>query len=276
MKTDFAIIPSADELAALNRDLTFPPVTNPSPRVLSHEDLERYNREGFLSGIRIFDDAEIRGIRQYFDDLLARVLAAGGDSYSINSAHLKYGRVWDLLTEPRIVDRVADLLGEDCVGWGAHFFCKLPRDGKTVAWHQDVSYWPLSAAGTVTVWLAIDDADRENACMQVIPGSHLHGAIEYRESDSGEDNVLNQTVDAVERFGQPVGCELAAGEVSMHTDLLLHGSEANLSDRRRCGLTLRYCPASIRAALDWNYKGVIVRGSDPSGHWMNPARPQTD
>ena len=23
------------------------------------------------------------------------------------------------------------------VGWGAHFFCKMPRDPKTVSWHQD-------------------------------------------------------------------------------------------------------------------------------------------
>jgi hypothetical protein len=276
MKTDFAIIPTAEELATIDRDLTYPPVTTTEPKVLSREQVEQYNREGYISGITIFEPEEIAEIREYFDGLLARVLAAGGDSYSINAAHLKYGRVYDILTDERIVSRVADLVGEDVIGWGAHFFCKLPRDGKTVAWHQDVSYWPLSAAGTVTVWLAIDDADLENACMRVIPGSHLHGAIEYRSSDSGEGNVLNQTVDAIETYGEPVGCELKAGQVSMHTDLLLHGSEANVSDRRRCGLTLRYCPASMQAHLDWNHKGLVVQGSDPSGHWINPPRPIVD
>ena len=62
-----------------------------------------FNRDGYLKGIRIFSDAEIAGIRGYFDDLLARTLAAGGDSYSISTAHLRYGRVYDLLTHPRIV-----------------------------------------------------------------------------------------------------------------------------------------------------------------------------
>ena len=70
--------------------------------------------------------------------------------------------------------------------------------------------------------------------------------------------------------------ELPAGFVSIHSDLLLHGSDANESDRRRCGLTLRYCAADVRAGLDWNAKGVVVSGSDPSGHWANPPRPETE
>jgi hypothetical protein len=28
--------------------------------------------------------------------------------------------------------------------------------------------------------------------------------------------------------------------------------------------------------MDWNQKGVIVSGSDPSGHWANRARPEND
>ena len=58
--------------------------------------------------------------------------------------------------------------------------------------------------------------------------------------------------------------------------LVLHGSEANQSSRRRCGLTLRYCPADVRAGLGWNAKGVIVSGKDESGHWGNAPRPETD
>ncbi|HEV2667895.1 MAG TPA: phytanoyl-CoA dioxygenase family protein, partial [Blastocatellia bacterium] len=67
---------------------------------------------------------------------------------------------------------------------------------------------------------------------------------------------------------------LLAGEISIHSDLTLHGSEANDSDRRRCGLTLRYCAADVRAYLGWNAKGVVVCGVDASGHWANAARPR--
>jgi ectoine hydroxylase-related dioxygenase (phytanoyl-CoA dioxygenase family) len=100
--------------------------------------------------------------------------------------------------------------------------------------------------------------------------------LTYTLSENDETNVLNQTVTGADQFGQPENVELEAGEMSLHSDLLLHGSEANQSSRRRCGLTLRYCPASVRAGLGWNAKGVIVSGRDPAGHWANPPRPTTD
>ena len=269
-------IPTADELSKVERDLRFHPSTVENPQTLSREEVARFNRDGYLKGMRIFDDAEIAELRRYFDDLLAQTLAAGGDSYSISTAHLRHGRVHDLLTDPRLVARVKDLLGDNVIGWGSHFFCKMPGDGKRVAWHQDASYWPLTPSKAVTIWLAIDDASVENACMRYIPGSHRLGHLTYRLSETDEANVLNQTVEGIEKLEPPVDVELKAGEVSMHSDLLLHGSEANQSARRRCGLTLRYCPADVKAGLGWNAKGVIVSGVDVSGHWGNAPRPSTD
>jgi ectoine hydroxylase-related dioxygenase (phytanoyl-CoA dioxygenase family) len=272
----FKTIPRHEDVAQMERALQFHPSPVTDPQVLTREQVAAFNRDGYLKGFRIFSDAEMAEIRAYFDDLLARTLAAGGDSYSISTAHLRYGKVYDLLTHPRIVPYVRDLLGENVVGWGSHFFCKMPGDGKVVYWHQDASYWPMSCSKTATVWLAIDDADVENACMRFIPGSHHYGHLTYRMTEDGEDAVLNQEVENAERFGTPIYVELKSGEISIHSDLLLHASDANRSDRRRCGLTLRYCAADVRAGLDWNAKGVLVSGSDPSGHWANPPRPTQD
>jgi non-heme Fe2+,alpha-ketoglutarate-dependent halogenase len=269
-------IPSTEELSSLERDLRFHPSTTEHPAVLTPEQIAAFNRDGYLAGIRIFDEGEIADIRRYFDELLARTLAAGGDSYSIATAHLGHARVYDILTHSRIVARIKDLLGENVVAWGSHFFCKMPGDGKRVSWHQDSSYWPLTPSMAVTAWLAIDDATVENACMRYIPGSHRLGHLTYTLTENDDRNVLNQTVDAAETFGEPVNVELRAGEISIHSDLLLHGSEANESTKRRCGLTLRYCPAIVRAGLGWNAKGVIVSGKDEASHWANPPRPQAD
>jgi hypothetical protein len=276
VKADFKVIPGQDELDQIERDLRFHPAVNDHPQTLSPDQIAQFNRDGYIRGVRIFPEAEIAGIRSYFNDLLAKTIAAGGDSYSISTAHAKYGRVYDILTDRRIVACVKDLLGPNVIAWGSHFFCKMPHDGKAVAWHQDASYWPLSPSKAVTVWLAIDDADVENACMRFIAGSQHFGHLTYRPSDSSEHNVLNQSIDNAEQYGTPVDDILKAGEVSLHSDLLLHGSEANESDRRRCGLTLRYCAAEVRAHMDWNQKGVIVAGNDPSGHWANRARPAVE
>lgn len=269
-------IPSAEALRAVARDLRFHPSVVDHPQRLTPDEIEAFNRDGYLSPIPLFGAAEIADIRSYFDGLLARTLAAGGDSYSISTAHLRYGRVYDLLTDSRIVSYIKDLLGENVIGWGSHFFCKMPGDGKRVSWHQDASYWPLTASKTVTVWLAIDDANIGNACMRFIPGSHWFGHLTYALREDDDSNVLNQTVGDVDQLAEPVDNELTAGEISIHSDLLVHGSEANLSSKRRCGLTLRYCPADVRADLGWNAKGVVVSGNDPSGHWANPCRPESD
>jgi len=269
-------IPTTEQLAETDRDLRFHPSTVQHPKTLTPEQVDFFNRNGYLAGIRIFTPDEIADLRAYFDELLARTIAAGGDSYSISTAHLRFGRVYDVLTNRRIVACVKDLLGDDVIAWGSHFFCKMPGDGKRVSWHQDSSYWPLTPSMAVTAWLAIDDASVENACMRYIPGTHRLGHLTYKLSENDEANVLNQTVEGAESFGQPVNVELKAGEISIHSDLLLHGSEANQSNRRRCGLTLRYCPSVVRAGLGWNEKGVVVSGQDPSGHWANPPRPSVE
>ena len=271
--TTFNAIPGQDELASVTRDLSFHPSPIPrAPEVLGHAQIDRFNREGYLMPFRIFSESEIAELRSYFDGLLAKYLAEGKDSYSISSAHLRHGRVWDVLTNPRIVAIVSDLLGPSVVAWGSHFFCKMPGDGKTVSWHQDASYWPLTPSKAVTVWLAIDDADRENAAMKYIPGTHTLGHLTYALTETDASNVLNQTVPEVEKYGDPVYVELKAGEASLHSDLLLHGSDANTSTRRRCGLTLRYTSGDVRAYMGWQDKGVIVAGPKPE-HWANRPRP---
>jgi hypothetical protein len=266
-----------DVLGAVERDLTFHPCGIETPQCLTAAQIEHFNQRGYILPVPVFEVDEITEIRAYFDELLQRAIAEGKDSYSISTAHMKHGRVYDLLTHPAITGPVGDLLGEAFVGWGSHFFCKMPGDGKTVSWHQDASYWPITPSKTVTVWLAVDDADTGNACMRFLPGTHTHGHLPYRESDAGENNVLNQTVDDAEaRFGDPVDVQLRAGHMSLHCDLLLHGSKANESVRRRCGLTLRYCTTDVRAYLGWNGKGVLIRGADLDNHWGDPPRPEED
>ena len=271
-KTDYKMIPEQGELAQIQRELRFFLSTTIDPQVLTPERIEAFNRDGYLMRIRIFDEKEADANRRYFDDLLKSVTASGGDSYSISSAHLKYPGVYDLLTHPKIVAVVRDLLGPNVIGWGSHYFCKMPGDGKSVTWHQDASYWPITPSKTVTVWLAIDDAGIDNACMRFIPGSHLHGHAPYQTSQDDEGNVLDQTIVGVEEMGEPVNVILKAGEISVHSDLLIHGSEANNSERRRCGLTLRYCPPDGVAHMDWNLKGVVVSGNE-KGTWAGRQRP---
>ena len=273
IKVDEIPNPTPSQLAQLPRKIGFYPSVNESPKTLTIAQIQQYNAQGFLMPFQGLGQDEAHGIRAFFDGVLAAFIELGRSSYSINTAHLRFARIYQLVQHPRIVDAVADLLGENVVCWGSHFFCKMPRDGKRVPWHQDSTYWPLSPTKTVTVWLAIDDADPENANMKFIPRSHLHGLIDYDETQEA-DTVLDLAVKNPQSYGDgEVDVQLKAGQFSMHSDLLLHGSEANESHRRRCGLTIRYAAADVTTWFDWHKKGFVVRGENISGQWANPPTP---
>ena len=86
--------------------------------------------------------------------------------------------------------------------------------------------------------------------------------------------AAGMVIDNPEQFGDaPVDVQLKAGQFSMHSDQLLHGSEANDSNRRRCGLTIRYAAADVKAWFGWDQKGIVVKGEDRNGNWLNAPIP---
>lgn len=273
IKVDDIPNPSPSQLAELPREIGFVPTKNTAPKTLTHLQIDQYNECGYLMPFQALSKEESGEVRAFFDGVLAAFIELGRSSYSINTAHLRFARIYQLVQHPKIVAAVSDLLGENVVCWGSHFFCKMPHDGKRVPWHQDSTYWPLSPTKTVTVWLAIDDADPENANMKFIPRSHLHRLIDYDET-SDANTVLDLAVKNPHSYGDAeVNVQLPAGYFSMHSDLLLHGSEANESNRRRCGLTIRYAAADVTTWFDWHKKGFVVRGENTSGLWANPSMP---
>ena len=267
-------MPITDAMPELKRNIQFFAVENDQPKSLTPQQIQQFNQKGYIFPLDVFSETEIATHRAYFDQLIEQQINEGKDAYSINGWHSKQSEIYDLVTDSRILYYLEDLLGSDLICWGTHYFCKLTGDTKQVSWHQDASYWPITPSKTVTVWLAIDDADTENGAMRVIPKSHLHGQIIFEHSRKEEQNVLGQTVKDAEDYGlAPVDFEIKAGQISLHSDLLLHGSAPNQSDRRRCGLTMRFVPPEVKALTGWNKNSIIARGTDVSGHWTNQPKP---
>lgn len=209
------------------------------------------------------------------NDLLAQTAHRG--AYSVNCYQARSRTLWDLCQHPSLLEPVKAVLGPNVVCWATHLFNKLPGDTKSVPWHQDAVFWHLAPQKTVTVWLAIDDADSDNSALQFIPGSHRLGALDWRENSNGD--VLDKQVDNPESFGDPVDNVLKSGQFSVHHDLLLHGSQPNRSARRRCGLTLRYCTPDVRVT-DQHWKqgieAVLCCGEDSTGYWSFHPGPASD
>lgn len=258
------------------RDLSFKPVDPTRAKKLTGDQVRQFNEQGFYFPIRLFDESEIAEIRGYIDHLFELLHERGErDSYALLGYHTRCAGLYDLVTDSRILDYVQDIVGPDFVCWTSHAFCKMPYDPKPVPFHQDASYWPLTPARSVTVWLAIDDADRENSCMQLVPKTHNMGHLKY--SRIKEDIVFDREIDNVTSYGEPVDVVLKAGSCSLHADMTAHGSEPNRSGRRRCGFAIRYSPASVKPLRDsWSWNAILCRGSDTTHHWTHNPRPKGD
>lgn len=234
---------------------------------LSKEQVKAFETEGFLSGFRVVDESDAGRYRKLFDELEAK---EGRDKCQIGliDRHFDYEFIWELATHPKILDGVEALIGANILLLATHFFCKYGQDEKFVSWHQDVTYWGLEPPYAVTAWYAIDDSDCKNGCMRVIPSTHQDGVREHGKSTTkGNLLSINQEVPVSEdEERRAVDLILKAGEISIHHGALIHGSLPNDSQRRRCGLTLRYIPPWVKQVQEnslrrrWN--AILVRGKD--------------
>jgi len=253
------------------RILKFIPADKNNLNILSSKQIDDFNLRGYISPLNVFSYEEITSISEYFDELIFKARKKGHDDYAINGWHRYCYGIYNIMMNPIILDCVSDLIGNNILNLMTHLFFKDSKSKKQVCWHQDASYWPLTPSKTITIWLAIDDVNEQNGAMQFVPGSHLFGQIPFRNSKDHENNVLNQTVHNPERWGkETVNNSLKAGQISIHSDLLLHGSKVNNSTMRRRGLTLRYMPPDVKINnLDFfkRKKAFLCKGKNVGKYW---------
>jgi len=242
---------------------------------LTPAQVRQFREQGYVAGIPIFTDAELAPLRAEFERVRALVPV---NINFVNWWHKKNRTFYGACTDPRLLDCVEDLLGPSFFLWGSQFFVKDPGDELVVPWHQDAQYWPLAPHNHVTGFIALWDCDRENAGMEVIPGSHRGPLLRHR-TEVGEKRVLAQEVEAGQFDPAAAVClELKAGEISLHDDALIHGSGPNRSDRRRVGFTMRFSTPEVRCDLAvWpTFQAFQVRGEDPYGHNPRGVPPTED
>lgn len=230
-------------------------------------DVDLYNEQGYLTGIPVYSNEETAGLLHTYHRLRA-LLPLGVSTQRMDWWHGEDKELWDICTHPSILDCVESILGQDFYVWGTQFFTKEPGDGKTTPWHQDAFYWPLSPHKAVTVWLAFAESNEKNGCMRVIPGSHRAGKMRYRKSDK-ESDVLDMEIETGSfHIQNAASLLLKAGEISLHDDNIVHGSDANFSSSLRCGLTIRYAASEVKCDLSvWSFfKAFPVRGIDRWQH----------
>ena len=234
---------------------------------LTPEQLTFYDQQGFVSPLPVFNDDEVAELRskfESFETLCGGKEAAAGKRTDL---HLIQQWAWDVVTDPRIVEPILDVLGPNVLLWSTNWFIKEANDNKFVSLHQDASYWGLEPHDVATAWIALSDASAATGPMKFIPGTHKHALYE-QENTFAKDNLLSrgQRVTASINEGDAVLAPLAAGEMSIHHVRTLHGSEPNQTNDRRIGMVLRYCATHVQQTKGAD-TAVLVAGKDDYGHF---------
>lgn len=170
-----------------------------------------------------------------------------------------------LVSDPRLLDVAEQFIGPDIALFASHYICKPAHDGQPVLWHQDAAYWPLQPMEVVSLWLAVDDSGPDNGCLRVVPGSH-RGAVHGLRRREDVANVLSSEVAVDVDEALAVDVVVPRGGVSVHHPGIVHGSRANTSPRRRCGLTIRYIPTTTRIVSDEPWPCCFLLRGDGAPH----------
>jgi len=146
--------------------------------------------------------------------------------------------------DPRLLEPSRDVVGsEEAILFTEKLNLKRARKGGPIVLHQDFPYWKdlTPIAGQIaTAMLFLDDANVENGCLEVVPGSHREGLQQRRAVDGfGSLEMDPERYDA----SRLVPLEVAAGAVAFFGPFLVHRSRPNQSGDDRRALLYSYQPS---------------------------------
>lgn len=230
------------------------------PRVLSAEQIDRFEEEGYLAPVRVLTPQRMVDYARCLEAFEARY---PDDRSKLGlKANLLCPWIDELVCHSRVLDALEDLLGPNLLSWSPGFKIKHP-DARTYAgWHQDSTYIGVGPR-YVLCTLAFTPHTVDNGCVWVLPGSHRWGQLPHAEAALG-DCILSRnyfTTAAVDE-SRAVPVELGPGEMSLHHGALLHASRPNLSSERRVSLIMDYVPTDARQTGGERESAMLVRGVD--------------
>ena len=157
--------------------------------VLTPEQIEQFNTEGYVTPVRIMDVAEAETLRSKLE---ATEAARGGKLAPTerSKAHMLFKWLDDLIRDPRVLDPIEQLIGPNILCWNTLFWIKEAQSPSFVSWHQDTKYWGLSSDRVITAWLALSGF-LDAGCMRVMPRTHI-GDVLPHDDQYHQDNLLTR------------------------------------------------------------------------------------
>ncbi len=257
--------------------------------MVATNEIEQYQREGYAVARGLFSPQEVAFYRAHFMTLregqehpgdfvgvpIERILgdsAKTGDLlYEDKPDPLKqYPRMihmhrWDetslnWLIEPRINEHLTALLGAEPYAVQTMLYFK-PPGARGQAVHQDQYYLKVQPGTCIAAWMALDDCDIENGCLQVVAGSQKWDVLCTVKADTTQ-SFTDVTVPLPEGV-EPIPVIMKAGDVMFFNGQLVHGSFPNTTtDRFRRSLIGHYIVGEAQQVAGFYHPALRMDGTE--------------
>lgn len=214
------------------------------------EQIRDFHRDGYVLMPGVFDDAEMAGLLNYSKgdraldaEAKTRKDASGGETRLAVRNDLDDDSMYTAIVRSRrIADTMEAFLGSEIYHYHHKMMLKEPRVGGAWEWHQDYGYWYNFGClypdmGSALV--AVDRANQENGCLQVLRGSHRIGRVDHGKAGQQVGADMSRVSEAMKRH-ELVHCEMQPGDVLFFHANLLHRSDKNESEHPRWSLICCY------------------------------------
>ena len=230
---------------------------------LTPDQLSQFDRDGYLFFPGLFTPEETQALNDAVPELYSRredynVREKGKDAVRTNfAAHMYSEPFAKLARHPRMIEPVAELLGEDLYMHQFKVNGKMAFEGDVWQWHQDYGTWlnddlmPTERAMNVAIFL--DDVTEHNGPLMFIPGSHKKGVVDASHDLTTtsyplwtvDNDLMRQLVQrAGGKQGGIVSPKGPAGSMILFHSCLVHASGSNLSPFNRVSVYLSLCAVS--------------------------------
>lgn len=233
----------------------------------------QFDENGFVLVKGLYSADEAAFYRDHFMEMRERGAFPGdfdGVDTTSNDPLLRYPRMinmqradqisMDWLLSDRITSHVAECLGEEPFAVQTMLYFK-PAGARGQALHQD-QYYLRAAPGTcIAAWMALDEIDEANGCLQVVAGSHTLPLMCVNKADTTQ-SFTDVSLDVPEGMtAEPV--IMSPGDVLFFHGQLIHGSFPNVTpDRFRRAFIAHYINSSAEKIADYYFPLLKMDGTE--------------
>jgi phytanoyl-CoA hydroxylase len=255
--------------------------------MVSQELIDQFVNEGYAVARGLFSPQEVEAYKAHFMAMNKTRMDNLDERLDPNEPLAKYPRIMqphrhdetsrNWLLDPRLDTWMTALLGESPYAVQTMFYFK-PPGSRGQALHQDQFFLRVQPGTCLAAWMAVDECDTANGCLQVVSGTQNLPVLCSKDADPDE-SFTRDTVDLPEGM-TPVPVEMQPGDVLFFNGQVVHGSYPNVTaDRFRRSLIGHYIVAEAEKVAQWYHPVLKMDGTEvelgtsqhggPCGVWVD-------